>query len=77
MAILCPSILFLLLFGLYLYWTVTDAMGQTVSHLNLILTHFKKVRAKDHLLQLGVASFDIGWPPEGDLLSPQSVSSKR
>jgi hypothetical protein len=33
------------------------AMGQTVSHLNLILTHFKEVKARHHSLQLGVASF--------------------
>lgn len=53
------------------------AMGQTVSHLNLILTHFKEVRARDHLLQLGVASFDVGQTPEGDLPSPQGVGSRR
>lgn len=34
------------LFGLYLYCTVTDTMEQTVSHLTLLLTHFKEVRSK-------------------------------
>lgn len=53
---------------------VTDRL---VSYLNLILTHFKEVRARDHLLQLGVASFDVGQTPEGDLPSPQGVGSRR
>lgn len=76
-AILCLSILFLVLLGIYLYWSMRDAMGQTVFHLNLILTHFKEVKANDHLLQLGVASF-WGWVATGRGLSiPYSVISKR
>ena len=51
------STLFLVLFGLYLPWTVTDAMGQNIFHLNCILDHYKEIRVKDHLLQLTVAIF--------------------
>jgi hypothetical protein len=53
----CLSILFLVLFGLCLHRTVMDSIGQNVSQLILILIHFKEVRAKDYLLQLGVAGF--------------------
>ena len=54
---MCLAILFILLLGIYLYWTVRDAMGQSVSHFNVILTHFKEVKTDDHLMQTGVASF--------------------
>lgn len=48
----CLSILFLVLIlvsCVCICIGLTDAMGQTLSHLNLILTHLKEVRARNHL----------------------------
>lgn len=80
---LCLSVLILLLFGLCLHWTVTDAMGQTASRpLNLILTHFKEFKARAHNLSLDKEkgkmaiycssewlALDVGWSLEAFLFS--------
>lgn len=45
----------LVVFGFYIYWTLTDAMGQTDSHsLNIVLAHFKEVRTRAHNLLVDV-----------------------
>lgn len=53
---ICLSIPFLVLFNLYLHWTMTGAMGQSVSiTLNAILIHYKEVRPRSHKLSMDVA----------------------
>lgn len=66
-------------------------MGQSASHpLNLILAHFKEVRARAHNLcvdvkkgkmaaycSLNCLTFDVGCPLEGVLLSFHSINSGR
>lgn len=86
----CSSTEFLVVFSFYLYWILSD-MGQSASHpLNLILAHFKEVRARAHNLcvdvkkgkmaaycSLNCLTFDVGCPLEGVLLSFHSINSGR
>lgn len=52
---ICLSIPFLALFNLYLHWTVTGTMGQSVSiTLNAIFIHYKEVRPRSHKLSMDV-----------------------
>lgn len=66
---------FLVVLSFYLYWTLTDNMGQTASYpLNFIFAHFKEVRTKVKKQSVDVKKgeiftycisefliFDIGW----------------
>lgn len=61
--LLCPwqgwivCIFLVFVYVLRLELTKFLEMGQTVSHLDLILTHFKEVKTKGHFMQLGVTRF--------------------
>lgn len=85
----CLSAVFLVVFGFYLYWTLMDAMEQTDFHpLNIVLAHFKEVRARAYDLSVDVRTgkrttycslrwltFDVGGPPDRALSSPHYVKS--
>lgn len=84
----CWSTVFLVVSGFCLYCILMDTVEQTDSHpLNIVLAHFKEVRARAPNLSVDVRkgkmisseylTFDVGWPREGELSSPHSVSSKR
>lgn len=66
-----------MVFGFCIYWTLTDAMGQTDSHfLSIVLAHFNKGKARAHNLLVDMKKgemtaycssewlpFDVGWQP--------------
>jgi hypothetical protein len=80
----CLSTVFFVVLGVYLYWTLIDAMGQTDSHpFNIVLAHLKEVRARACNLSVDVKkgkmtiycssewpTFDFGWPLEGTFHLP-------
>jgi hypothetical protein len=54
------SVVFLVVFSLALYWTVTNAMGQVNSHslpshpFNIVLAHFNEMKTRAHILLVNV-----------------------